>query len=114
MPATGYRDRLGLTPTIELAEQEMNIFRPFISYRSRYTGTAQNTAAIWIADDFDSGLARLRDRAVTLETYEMPEFQWTDGVATSEAGARSLWFKDSEGNILCMTELPPGIELPGA
>jgi hypothetical protein len=36
-----------------------------------------------------------------------------NGVATDRAGVRSAWFKDSEGNVLTIVQLPPGT-LPDA
>jgi catechol 2,3-dioxygenase-like lactoylglutathione lyase family enzyme len=110
---TWYADHLGLEPTLELGPQEINFFPGFVSYRSGYAGTARNTAALWIADDFDAALATLRERGVELETYDMPELTWADGVGTNSDGTRVLWFTDSEGNIMSMAELAPGVTPPG-
>lgn len=107
-----YERHLGAEPTLEMREQEINVYRNFVSYRSQHAGTAQNTAAIWYTDDFDSAVRQLRDRSVSLETYEMPELSWADGVATDPSGARVCWFTDSEGNILAVAEPPPHLELP--
>jgi catechol 2,3-dioxygenase-like lactoylglutathione lyase family enzyme len=107
-----YRDHLGLSPLSELTEQEINVYPGFVSYRSGFAGTAGNTAAMWIADDFDAALAMLRERGVSLETYDMPELRWDDGVATGPDGSRTLWFTDSEGNILTVVEPPAGFVLP--
>ncbi len=34
----------------------------------------------------------------------MPGVQWNDGVASAEGMGKAAWFKDSEGNILCIDE----------
>ena len=36
-----------------------------------------------------------------------------NGVASDESGGRVAWFKDSEGNVLALTQIPPGMALPG-
>ena len=36
-----------------------------------------------------------------------------NGVDRGPDGGAVAWFKDSEGNILAITELPPGMSLPG-
>ncbi|HEX4815126.1 MAG TPA: VOC family protein [Nonomuraea sp.] len=100
-----YRDHLGLTPTRELPELEMNVFPGFISYRSPNAGTARSTAAVWLAPDFDAAVAELRRRAVPLETYDMPELSWEDGVATDPLGGHACWFVDSEGNTFMVSDL---------
>jgi hypothetical protein len=49
-------------------------------------------------------MADLRGRGVTFEEYDLPGLKSTDGVA--EFGRlRGAWFKDSEGNILGVTEM---------
>jgi hypothetical protein len=36
-----------------------------------------------------------------------------NGVARDPTGGAAAWFTDSEDNILVLTELPPGMALPG-
>jgi hypothetical protein len=47
---------------------------------------------------------------VTFEQYDgMPGVTWDDGIATMEGMGKAAWFKDSEGNILCLdTGFPTG------
>lgn len=104
-----YEDRLGISPTNPFPEQELNLYARFVSYKSQYAGTAKNTAAMWVADDFDAALAHLRDRGVELKTYDMPELDWDNGVASAPNGARTVWFEDSEGNVLSVVEPPAGV-----
>lgn len=100
-----YREHLGLTPTRELPEFEMNVFDKFVSYRSPNAGTAASTAAVWLAVDFDAAVRELRARGVELATYDMPELSWEDGVATDPQGGHACWFTDSEGNIHMVSDL---------
>ena len=56
------------------------------------------------ADDLDATMADLRGKGVVFEEYDIPEIglKTVDGVATSD-GAKSAWFKDSEGNVISLS-----------
>ncbi len=107
-----YEAKLGLQPRMDMAEQELLVYDGFIVYRSQFAGTAKNTAAIWVTDDADRLVAQLRERGVRFEEYDMPELSWEDGVATDPSGLKTVWFKDSEENILSLAQLPAGM-MPG-
>lgn len=53
------------------------------------------------AEDFDGCVEYLRSKGVALEDYDIPEMELktVNGVAMMD-GAKSAWFKDTEGNIL--------------
>lgn len=81
----------------------------FLVVFARPTPTkADHTAASWMVADFDAVADDLLSRGVTFEIYpEMPGTTFDDrGVATAEAGYKGAWFKDPEGNILAITEMP--------
>jgi hypothetical protein len=44
---------------------------------------------------------------VSFEHYDMPGVSW-DGDIASFGGQRAAWFTDSEGNVMCLDERPPG------
>lgn len=69
---------------------------------------ADHTAASWMVADFDAAASYLLGRGVAFEVYpEMPGVSFDDnGVATADAGYKSAWFKDPEGNILAIFEIP--------
>jgi hypothetical protein len=46
----------------------------------------------------------LRGRGVVFEDYDQPGLRTVDGIAATPAG-KAAWFKDSEGNVLTMTQL---------
>jgi hypothetical protein len=51
----------------------------------------------------------LKAKGVTFEVYEdMPGVQWDGDIASIPGMGRAAWFKDSEGNILCVDEAPAG------
>ncbi|WP_395292665.1 VOC family protein [Kitasatospora hibisci] len=73
-------------------------------YETPSAGQAAHTLASFKVDDLDAVMTALRGRGVTFEEYDMPGLKTVDGVAEAE-GMRAAWFKDSEGNILCVNEL---------
>jgi len=102
-----YADVLGLRPTAELEDAETLIYRTqggttFSIYRTDYAGQAGHTIAQLHVDDVVAEARALQDKGVTLETYDMPGVEWDDGVADMGAMGQAAWFKDSEGNILCI------------
>jgi catechol 2,3-dioxygenase-like lactoylglutathione lyase family enzyme len=72
-------------------------------YPSEFAGTNQATAAGFRVADLDAAMARMRDRGVVFEDYDLPGLTTVDGVATFEGG-RGAFFKDTEGNILALTQ----------
>lgn len=73
----------------------------FLVYPSAYAGTNKATAMSFQVPDasFDEEVARLRERGVVFQTFEMEGITWDDGVATWGPG-RSVWFEDPDGNIV--------------
>ena len=102
-----YKDKLGLEPTEERGDgliYQSKGGAKVLLYETQFAGTAQNTALSWATNDLDSEMADLRSRGVTFEDYDFPGLKTENGVATYEQG-RGAWFKDSEGNVLSVTEL---------
>jgi len=60
-----------------------------------------STAMSFEVDDVPSEIAALQGRGVTFEDYDLPDFTTVDHVG--EFGAeRAAWFKDPDGNVLCL------------
>ena len=102
-----YADKVGWEPALEppgtLVYQVGQSF--FSVYESEYAGTPKNTVMNWIVPDLRAQVARLRDRGVVFEEYDFgTEGKTVDGVLSDEQGNVIAWFKDSEGNILGLTE----------
>ena len=102
-----YRDKLGLEPVDDTGDggvwYETGGAR-FLVYPSEFAGTNQATAAGFEVEDFDATMADLRSRGVVFEDYDFGEdFRTVDGVLALPDGGRGAWFKDSEGNILAVT-----------
>ncbi|HET6826414.1 MAG TPA: VOC family protein [Amnibacterium sp.] len=100
-----YHDTLGLDPSEE--HDGMLVYgtgpAAFEVYETENVGTAKNTQMVWTTDDLDAEMTRMRAAGVVFEEFEIPGMQTHDGVVET-AEWRSAWFRDSEGNILCITE----------
>jgi catechol 2,3-dioxygenase-like lactoylglutathione lyase family enzyme len=59
----------------------------------------------WQVDDIAAALASLRAARVACERYDFLA-QDDRGVWTAPGGARVAWFKDPDGNLLSLTQLP--------
>ena len=100
-----YEGTLGLTPGREMPGGVAYTAGSsgFFVYESEFAGTNKATSMMFeMPDDaFDTQVAELRDKGVEFQTYDMPETQWDDGVASMMDGSfRSVWFQDPDGNIL--------------
>ncbi len=102
-----YADALGLEPATEVGEGGMLIYRTdggtaFSIYETEFAGQAGHTIAQFHVDDVVAEARALQAKGVSLETYDMPGVEWDDGVADMGGMGKAAWFKDSEGNILCL------------
>jgi len=105
-----YADKLGLTTGQE--EPEALLYRSgedrlFLLFSSPGAGTAQHQLAAWVVEDLEAEVAELRGRGVEFEEYDQPGLRTVDGIAVTPVG-KAAWFKDSEGNVLTMTQLDTG------
>jgi catechol 2,3-dioxygenase-like lactoylglutathione lyase family enzyme len=78
----------------------------FYLYPTPAAGTAQNTAAGWTVTDLEAVVEELRGRDVAFEDYDFGEMRTENGVLNL-GGYKAAWFRDSEGNILELSETPP-------
>jgi len=105
-----YADKLGLTTGQEEAEALLyrsGEDRLFLLFSSPGAGTAQHQLAAWVVEDLEAEVAELRGRGVEFEEYDQPGLRTVDGIAVTPVG-KAAWFKDSEGNVLTMTQLDTG------
>ena len=102
-----YEELLGLEVVEEVSETGELVFECggtlLFVYPSRLAGTNQATAAAWRVEDLDSEVARLRDRGVIFEEYDLPKFKTVNSIVTI-GPIRAAYFKDSEGNLLGLAQ----------
>lgn len=99
-----YEQRLGLVP---------GGFRPDGKFVYRVAGStlalfpkpegtkAEHTAISFQVPDIDSAIAALKRTGVVFEDYDLPGFKTVDHVCVLGA-EKAAWFKDTEGNYLCL------------
>jgi catechol 2,3-dioxygenase-like lactoylglutathione lyase family enzyme len=101
-----YEGTLGLRPKEEYAGgviYECGNGSWVFMYPSPGAGTSKASTAFWAVDDVAAEVAELKARGVVFEEYDMPGIKMVDSIATA-GGAKTAWFKDSEGNILAVSQ----------
>jgi predicted enzyme related to lactoylglutathione lyase len=72
-------------------------------YPSPNAGTNKASTAFWSVDDVEAEVAALKARGVVFEEYDFPQMKTVNSIATG-GGAKTAWFKDTEGNILAISQ----------
>lgn len=101
-----YEQKVGLKPAREIAggvAYEFANGTACFMYPTPNAGTSRASQAFWQVKDVEKEVAELKGRGVTFEEYDLPGLKTTNGIATS-GGAKSAWFKDSEGNIMALIQ----------
>lgn len=101
-----YADKLGLKPTLERGGDvlyELGGGTRFGLFRSAGKSSGDHTQADFAVENFDEVVEGLRSNGVKFEEYDLPGFKTENGIATLE-GIRGVWIKDSEGNLIAITE----------
>jgi len=106
-----YADSLGLVPT-ETHPGGL-IFTTdggtsFFLYETEYAGQAGHTIAQWHVGDIAAEVTGLQAKGLQFEHYDMPGATWDGDIASMEGLGQAAWFKDSEGNIMCIDQATTG------
>lgn len=75
----------------------------FLIYPSSFAGTNKATAAGWDVEDIEAEMNELRQKGVIFEEYDLPGIKTVNGIADF-GGEKAAWFKDSEDNILALSQ----------
>ena len=106
-----YAEKLGMKPVAEFGGEALRYKTSsgtfFNIYQTQYAGQAGHTIAQWHVDDVDQEVRDLIGKGVAFEVYDMPGFEWNGHVASLPGMGKAAWFKDSEGNIMCVDEGAP-------
>jgi catechol 2,3-dioxygenase-like lactoylglutathione lyase family enzyme len=101
-----YEEKVGLKPKEEYAGSviyECGNGSWVFMYPSPGAGTSKASTAFWAVDDVASEVAELKSRGVVFEEYNTSAIKTENSIA-SAGGAKTAWFKDSEGNILAISQ----------
>ena len=100
-----YEEKVGLEPREEYAGgviYECGGTEVFL-YPTPNAGTSKASQAFWSVDDVEAEVAQLKSRGVKFEEYDMPGITMKNSIATG-GGAKTAWFKDTEGNIMAVSQ----------
>ena len=103
---TFYEEKIGLVAKEEYAGgviYECGDGSWVFMYPSAGAGTSRASTAFWAVDDVVAEVVALRKKGVVFEEYDMPGLKTVNGIATG-GGAKTAWFKDTEGNILAISQ----------
>jgi catechol 2,3-dioxygenase-like lactoylglutathione lyase family enzyme len=101
-----YEKKVGLRPKEEYAGgviYECGDGSWVFMYQTPNAGTNRASTAFWEVDDVESEVAELKSRGVAFEEYDMGQLKTVNSIATG-GGAKTAWFKDTEGNILAISQ----------
>ncbi len=103
-----YEEKLGLqpidTPGLGGAMFACGQGTQLYLYQRDTATKADHTVAGWKVENIEEVVQALRERGVVFEQYDTPGLKTDErGIATI-GSAKSAWFKDTEGNILALTE----------
>lgn len=101
-----YEGKLGLNAKEEYAGgviYECGDGSSVFMYPSAGAGTSRASTAFWAVADVAAEVAELKAIGVVFEEYDMPGLKTENGIA-SAGGAKTAWFKDTEGNILAISQ----------
>ena len=101
-----YEETLGFHATEEYAGGVVYVFAGGTAcflYPTPNAGTSKASQAFWSVEDVEREVAELKARGVVFEEYDIPGIKMQNSIATG-GGAKTAWFKDSEGNILAVSQ----------
>lgn len=101
-----YEETLGFEPyevTEAGVEYQTGQSTRFLVFPSSGKASGSHTQMGWQVESVEDAVADLRARGIVLESYDMPGFDRSTGIA-SIGTDRSAWFHDSEGNLLGVFE----------
>jgi predicted enzyme related to lactoylglutathione lyase len=101
-----YEQKLGFKPKKEVAGGVVYEFAEHTAcflYPTPNAGTSKASQAFWAVDDVEREVAELKARGVRFEEYDTPGMKTRDSIATA-GGAKSAWFKDTEGNTMAVVQ----------
>ena len=102
-----YETALGLKPSPTHNDNTSNIATfecgndTRIELYQRAPSKADHTVATFEVSDIEEEVNMLRGKGVNFEEYDMPGIKTQNGIAT-QGSDKAAWFKDTEGNILCI------------
>ena len=103
-----YGDMLGLELAEEGTEEGVLVYRTgatrLVVYQSEFAGTNRANAVVWgVGQELDEIVAELEAKGAAFEHY--PDIGRFEGNVHVADGARLVWLKDPDGNILHLNSM---------
>ena len=81
----------------------------FLVFPSTGKASGDHTQLALEVDDVASAAGELKSMGVKLEEYDHPEFKTHEGLVDMPDGTKGAWFKDTEGNLIALTQRVPAV-----
>lgn len=102
-----YEDKLGLgTPVLVSNDEALYKFGQGAQLYLYVRGPtkADHTVFAFLVEDIEKEVKELKEKGIVFEEYDVPGLKTVNGIATM-ANGKSAWFKDTEGNIVAISDL---------
>jgi catechol 2,3-dioxygenase-like lactoylglutathione lyase family enzyme len=109
-----YREMLGLRPLQELPQgllYECADGGRFLLYLTGARSPSEHTQMSFVVVDIEGEIGDLKSDGVSFEKYDMHDLTTVGSIAYTRS-AESAWFRDSEGNLIGITQLTSEDEEP--
>ena len=107
-----YAEKLGLSPATESPTGLFYVTAGgtrFILYPTPNPTRGGHTQMGFSVQDIESTVSDLQGAGVAFEEYDFPGLKTEGGIAQT-GDVRAAWFKDSEGNLIGIVQLPAGAD----
>ena len=81
----------------------------FLVFPSMGKASGDHTQMALEVEDVPTAATELKSKGVKLEEYDYPEFKSRDGIVDMPDGTKGAWFKDTEGNLIALTQRVPAV-----
>jgi catechol 2,3-dioxygenase-like lactoylglutathione lyase family enzyme len=104
-----YEETLGLRAAI--SDERRGVYfvagsGTMLNLYERQHSTAESSVATFLVENLDEVMSDLRNRGISFEEYDIPDLKTKGGVYSDETGFKVAWFKDPDGNIIGIEQLP--------
>lgn len=81
----------------------------FLVFPSMGKASGDHTQMALEVEDVPGAVTELKSKGVKLEEYDYPEFKSREGLVDMPDGTKGAWFKDTEGNLIALTQRVPAV-----
>jgi predicted enzyme related to lactoylglutathione lyase len=107
-----YAEKLGLSPSTESPGALFYVTgggTRFTLYPTPNQTRGGHTQMGFSVNDIEESVAELKTAGVVFEEYDFPGLK-TQGSIAQTGDVRAAWFKDSEGNLIGLVQIPAGAD----